>query len=258
MKGVVIAVVLGLCCAVALAQTGESGGIDATAASQSMYEAADVVGVLINTNEMYQDGDISWYSGRLRIDEVPESRSPKVGQIVRLSYAMPTGMKAPGIGDQVRGSIYRRPVEGKKAPVWMAAQPLEVLGRGDFIRPGEQPVVDMGSKKARILVKMLAPLHPDCHKKTGQLVSELVEREPERVRFQAFNMSLPAGREEINREGLSCATVLVNNRYEFTLIDPDGAERKVSLSRRPNDPNSSYRSEDVVAIVEQELKRLYP
>ncbi len=255
MKGLIIAAILGLCCAVALAQTDEGGGSPA-AAAQSMYKVADVVGVLLNTHDMYQDGDVSWYSGRLRVDEAPESSEPKVGQILRVRYAMPAGTRAPSEGDQVRASLHQLPLVGTQAPVWMATTP-EVLGRGDFVRPGEHHDGDLGSSKARILVKMFAPFGPECHTKTADLLRELAEREPERVRVQLFHMRGPVGQQELRRERLSCATVLVNNRYEFTLIEPDG-ERKVVLSHKPNEPSSSYCSEDVVAVVEQELKRLYP
>ncbi len=256
MKRLLIAAILGLCCAVAMAQTDEGGGSPA-AAVQSMYKVADVVGVLVKTHDMYQDGDISWHSGRLRIDEAPESGEPKVGRILRVKYAMPAGARVPSEGDQVRASLHQLPVVGTKAPVWMATKPPEVLGRGDFVRPGERADGDLGSPKARILVKMFAPFGPECHTKTADLLKELAEREPERVRVQLFHMRGTSGQQELRRERLSCATVLVNNRYEFTLVEPDG-ERKVVLSHRPNEPSSSYRSEDVIAVVEQELKRLYP
>lgn len=256
MRQLVIAAILGLCCAAALAQTDEGGGSPA-AAAQSMYEVADVVGVLVKTHDMYQDGDISWYSGRLRVGEAPESGEPKVGQILRVKYAMLGGARAPSEGDQVRASLHQLPAAGTQANVWMATKPPEVLGRGDFVRPGERADVDHGSSKARILVKMFAPFGPECHAKTVGLLKELAEREPERVRVQLFHMRRPVGQQELRRERLNCATVLVNNRYKFTLVEPDG-EREVVLSHRPNEPSSTYRSEDVIAVVEQELKRLYP
>jgi hypothetical protein len=256
MKGSLIAAILALCCAAALAQTGEGGGPPA-AAAQSMYKVADVVGVLVKTHDMYQDGDINWYSGRLRVDEGLESGEPKAGRILRVRYAMPGRARVPSEGDQVRASLHQLPVVGTRAPEWMATKPPEVLGRGDFVRPGERPDGELGSPKARILVKMFAPFGPECHKKTTDLLKELAKREPDRVRVQLFHMRGLVGQQELRRERLNCATVLVNNRYKFTLIEPDG-ERKVVLSHRPNEPGSSYRSEDVIAVVEQELKRLYP
>jgi hypothetical protein len=49
----------------------------------------------------------------------------------------------------------------------------------------------------------------------------------------------------------------VNNRYQFTL-DRDGRKRSVELIHRPNTPESTYNSEDAVAVVQQEVARLYP
>lgn len=60
----------------------------------------------------------------------------------------------------------------------------------------------------------------------------------------------------MSRERLTCATVLVNNRYEFTLKG-EGEARKVQLWHRPNTPTSSYSSEDAAAVVEQEAERVY-
>jgi hypothetical protein len=89
------------------------------------------------------------------------------------------------------------------------------------------------------------------------LLRDFAAREPDRVRIQLFDMKSVAGREEMRKERLSCATVLVNNRFEFTLDGPSG-KRQVALQHHPNDPTSSYNSEDVISVVEQEIKRLYP
>ena len=60
----------------------------------------------------------------------------------------------------------------------------------------------------------------------------------------------------MQRERLRCATVLVNNRLEFTLEGEEGV-REVVLSHRPNEARSSYNSEDVIAVAEREVARLY-
>ena len=142
-------------------------------------------------------------------------------------------------------------IEKKTAP---GRGEVEVLGRGEFVNPGQNPTLDLGSPEAKVLVKLLAPLQHECHQKTVELLKELAAREPERVRVQVFDMAdrEGMGRKEMLRERTMCATVLVNNRYEFTL-----GERKVVLSHKPNEPKSTYNSEDVIAVVEQEIKRLY-
>jgi hypothetical protein len=120
------------------------------------------------------------------------------------------------------------------------------------VNPGENPALDLGSPEAKVLVKLLAPLVHGCHQRTVDLLRELAAREPERVRVQVFDMATPPGRMEMMRERIRCATVLVNNRYEFEL---DG--RKIAMWHKPNVPNASYNSEDAVAIAEQEIELLY-
>ncbi len=250
-------VVLGVCCAATMVATSDTESLESAPAAQSMYKAVEVVGVLLAAEEMYKAADVSWYSGRLRVDEVPASSDPKVGQVLGVEYPAPASEKAPQAGDQTRASVTQQPVSKGQAPVWVAREALTVLGRGDFVRPGEGALIDLGSPKARILVKMFAPLHTECHRKTADLLKEFAAREQERVRVQIFDMVTPAGRDEMRREGLRCATVLVNNRYVFTLVEEEGS-REVALNHRPNAAGSSYCSEDVIAVVEQEIRRLYP
>lgn len=257
MGRLVVAVLVGLCCVAAVAQAGQGDQVVDATAAERMYKVVEVVGVFMDTQNMYTYRDIGWYSGRLRIDGVAEGEKVKVGQILRVKYDVPAGARPPYDGDQVRASLHDEPIMDAQSELWLLAGAPEVLGRGDFVRPGTRADVDLGSSEARILVKMLAPLFPQCHKETARLLTEFAQREPERVRIQIFNIGGPSGRQEMLRERLNCATVLVNNRYEFTLVEPDG-ERKVALHHRPNEPASSYQSKDVIAVIEQELKRLYP
>jgi len=246
------------CFIVGVAGNGAEVAVGATSSAQGMYRA-EVVGVLLASEKMYDAGEVARWSGELRVDEVISGRQPKAGQVVALEYpatASPRG-KAPGVGYQIRAEISGQAAAKGKALRWVAAETPKVLGRGELIRPGEGAVADLGSPEAKILVKMCAPLQTECHIETANLLKALAEREPERVRVQLFDMRSPAGRAEMQREGLSCATVLVNNRYEFALAGPE-RERKVALWHRPNSPQASYNSADAVAVVEQEIKRLYP
>jgi len=194
----------------------------------------------------------------LRIDAVETpGASVDPGTVVALRYRpdqIPERTPL-GLGDQIRANV--RPEGEAGEEVVVATQALELVGRGEFVNPGEGAMFDQGSPQAKVLVKMLAPLAPACHQDTARVLRELAAREPERVRVQIFDLSDPAGRQEANRERLHCATVLVNNRYQFTLSGA-GEPREVQLYRRPNYPNSNYNSQDVIAVVEQELRRLYP
>jgi hypothetical protein len=246
------------CCIFGLAVNGAEVAVKGASSAESMYRA-EVVGVLLTAEKMYHAGEVARWSGELRVDEVISGGQPKAGQVIALEYPSPAARRAmaTGVGSQVQAKISAQAAAKGKALRWVAEETLKVLGRGELIRPGEGAAADLGSPEAKILVKMLAPMRPECHRETANLLKALAQREPERVRVQLFDMASPAGRVEMQREGLSCATVLVNNRYEFVLAGPEG-ERKVALWHRANSPQASYNSADAVAVVEQEIKRLYP
>jgi hypothetical protein len=157
------------------------------------------------------------------------------------------------LGDQVRLTL-SDPVPGQPR---RTAVEIFRLGRGELVNPGKGAAVDIGPASAKVLVKMLAPLESECHQQTAALLQELAKSEPDRLRVQIFDFYKPAGVAESNRERLHCATVLVNNRYEFTIKIGD-QQRKVSFMHRPNTTRSLYNSDDVVAVVRQEIARLYP
>lgn len=249
-----------LLCAVAFAAPAVAAA-EATAGkvaeSEAMYRVEELVGTLIATQKMYSSDAGMWYRGELRVDEAPGERSErKAGEVLPIRYQVGRRAKGglPGLGDKVQVKVAR---ETAGAEDWVVQGEVRVLGRGEFINPGKGAATDLGSSEARILVKLLAPLAPQCHRDTARLLTELGQQEPERVRIQIFDMMTPAGREEVNRERLHCATVLVNNRYRFALHTPEG-RREVAFHRRPNSPRSLYNSEDVIAVVRQESARLYP
>jgi hypothetical protein len=196
----------------------------------------------------------------LRVDRVEsEGLKLKVGDLIIVSWQWqqePVEPRRPGLrtGDQIRANV--QPTEGPGENAYAASGAITYLGRGELVKPGLNPVIDLGSPTAKVLVKMLAPLRTECHRQTAELLRALVQREPERVRLQLFDFYSPGGREEMLREGLTCATVLVNNRYEFALKLGEGT-RNVQLIHRPNSPGATYNSDDALTVVEQELKRIY-
>jgi len=217
-----------------------------------------LVGTIVGRPATPPTAPAAYVEVSLRIDAVETpGASVDPGTVVALRYRpdqIPERTPL-GLGDQIRANV--RPEGEAGEEVVVATQALELVGRGEFVNPGEGAMFDQGSPQAKVLVKMLAPLAPACHQDTARVLRELAAREPERVRVQIFDLSDPAGRQEANRERLHCATVLVNNRYQFTLSGA-GEPREVQLYRRPNYPNSNYNSQDVIAVVEQELRRLYP
>ena len=184
------------------------------------------------------------------------------GQLARVRCAAdqrPQDRPRLGLGDQLRMTAELAPSPDTDGIDFAgaAAGPIEYLGRGELVNPGENPTIDRGSPKAKVLAKLLAPLAPDCHKKTSGLLVALATQHPEKLRVQIFDMFSPGGRAEMNRERLNCATVLVNNRHDFQIKVGDRV-RKVQFVHRPNMPNSTYASEDVVTVITREIARLYP
>jgi hypothetical protein len=258
MRTMVAAAFLLCAAAVSLAQVFGAQGPEGKAAAQQMYRVEEVAGMVLAAQRMYQEEGVQWYVSQVQVESVEgEGGKCQPGEVVAVRHEVGRGgsLYVPGLGDRVRAKL--TPDAGSEQTGWLAVGGLEYLGRGEFVKPGEGAEVDLGSAEAKILVKMFAPLAPECHRTTADLLKELAEREPERVRVQIFNMMTRPGQAEMRRERLRCATVLVNNRYEFTLQTPDGP-REVAFHHRPNGPKASYNSEDVIALVDQEIARLYP
>ncbi len=236
------------------------GTAEAKAAEAAvMYLEEMVVGTVLASQKMYTEEEVVWYRVELRVDRTAaEDSTLEAGQVLNVRYHVAEALQAglmPRVGREVSVTL-RRPAEAG-GDEW-TTEAMAIVGRGEMVNPGEGAVVDLGSPEAKVLVKMFAPLRPACHQKTVELLNDLAAREPERVRVQLFDMARgPRARREMRREGVNCATVLVNNRMKFTLEGEEGA-RKVVLSHMPNEERSTYNSEDVIAVVEQEISRLYP
>jgi hypothetical protein len=177
----------------------------------------------------------------------------RIGQTLVMGVqGVTANWRAIGLGDQVRVQAERGANDALAA-----TGKVERLGRGEFVNPGRNPSRDLGSPNAKVLVKFLAPLQSECHRQTADLLQGIAAQNPDKVRVQIFDVMEPAAREEMGRERLTCATVLVNNRYQFTL-DQNGRKRAVELIHRPNTPESTYNSEDALAVVQLVIERLYP
>ncbi len=255
-RAAILAVIVVIVYTLFLPLGGVPNALGATATASRMYESQQYIGTVLLAKQMYDSKTVARYAAELRLDEVAKGSKQKLGEKLAVRYELPKSTPPamiPKAGDQIRanGSPQWAGFES-----WLMLTDIVVLGRGEFIRPGKGAVVDLGSPKAKILVKMFAPLQTECHIKTADLLKALAEREKNRVRVQIFNMSTPEGRQEMQKEGLTCATVLINNRYIFNIQTPTGP-RKVVMQHRPNDPRATYNSEDVITIVEQEIKRLY-
>jgi hypothetical protein len=264
MKSVALAVFLLVLCSLPfLAQAAPQTSSSGPAIARTMYETVELVGTLLSSAVMYGPGEkTAWLTGDLRIDT--GTKDYPQGARVALHFPIsPNQPKLiPSVGDQIKATAHpdRGTVLAYQAttiPMLRAEKTPVIIGRGEILRPGEGAAFDSGPADAKVLVKMYAPLQTECHAKTAKLLKELAAREPVRVRVQIFDMSSVAARADMKREQLGCATVLVNNRTDF-ILDIPGGKRKVTLSHRPNINKPTYYSEDVINVVEQELKGFYP
>lgn len=128
-------------------------------------------------------------------------------------------------------------------------QPMERLAVADeAIAAGErQQVETFGDPNAPTKIELYAPLVLPWHQETIKLLREYNDEHPGRIEVTLMPMGQPECDATIQARGYTCAVILINGQNEFVL--PDG--REVTLEKRPNEPTSSYDSEDVITILEQ-------
>ena len=124
-----------------------------------------------------------------------------------------------------------RPVEAQAAIASGASQRIETIGE-----PG-----------AAIKIDFYAPLTLQWHQKTIGLLREYDAEHPGRIYVRLMPMGQPECDAEIQAKGVTCAIIYINGESDFTL--PDG--RQVELYQRPNQSTSTYKSEDVITVLDQ-------
>ncbi|MCS7223203.1 MAG: hypothetical protein NZ959_01400 [Armatimonadetes bacterium] len=161
----------------------------------------------------------------------------------------------------------RRKEEGKEWEMMRQAMGGEQQKEGDSHKHHEtaqgqltaatlpsSPVTGPADAKVRIVA--VVPMGVDCHRVTLQILHAIAKAEPKRVRLEAYDMNSPDGMKNLQQRGVNCATVFINDRWEFTLLR-DGKKKTIICQKKPNDPMSTYRSDDLVFLVDQELKKAY-
>jgi hypothetical protein len=104
-------------------------------------------------------------------------------------------------------------------------------------------------------VELYVPLGPECHRKTQDLVKKYAAEHPGKIEVVILPMGNLRKDQEMKARGITCATILVGGKFEFDLPDGSGGSRHVVFSHKPNEPDSTYRSEDVIAAVEAALRK---
>ncbi|MCC6444278.1 MAG: hypothetical protein IT210_12595 [Armatimonadetes bacterium] len=133
-------------------------------------------------------------------------------------------------------------------------QMQNMAGKADRGPMGGGPVgggkaQEFGDKNAKIVVDAIVPTDTECHQKTVQLLEGFVKKHPKDVYVKVHNLHSPSGEQAKSKFGVTCATVLINGKYEF-----EANGKHLIFSKKPNDPGSPYQSEDVVTVLEQQLK----
>ena len=136
----------------------------------------------------------------------------------------------------VEAVLYLRP---KAEP----ARPAEAL---EAIASGPTEVETFGDSEAGIQIEFYAPLVLPWHVQTIGLLREYDQTHPGRIHVKLMPMGTAECDTEMHGQGYTCAVVLVNGESEFELP----AKGTVLLEKRPNQPGSTYESEDVIAVIE--------
>ncbi|MCC6445781.1 MAG: hypothetical protein IT210_20295 [Armatimonadetes bacterium] len=110
----------------------------------------------------------------------------------------------------------------------------------------------VGDRSAKVVVEFYGPLDTEWHQKTINLIDQVIAQNKGRVRMELLPMGNEKADTQIGKRGYHCATILINGKRDFKI-----KERGVSLTQKPNDPASSYKSEDVPVIIRQEIEKQY-
>lgn len=143
----------------------------------------------------------------------------------------------------VEGFILARP----KPKVDRQAGDLRPAAALQAIASSSNKIETFGAKSAPIKIDFYAPLTLEWHQKTISLLRDYEEKHPGAI----FVTLMPMGNSEcdqaIQKRGVTCAAIFINGKNEFTLLDG----RKAELYQRPNQSTSTYKSEDVITILDQ-------
>ena len=158
-------------------------------------------------------------------------------------------------GAVLRDRIANPPPEKIKVAQTKAAEILASL----------DPSGTLGNPQASVKVVAFFPIAQEEHQKTAELLVQFVKKHPREVYLTLLPRENPQSADKAAALGIQQtampggqlpATIMINKNTEFTLKGMLGDTRQVSLTKMPNKAESSYRSDDVILILEQELAKL--
>lgn len=163
---------------------------------------------------------------------------------------------------------WRRPI--RSAPLLLLPAAVALAPCAAPAAPGEKPAgpaigtplkgadaEELGSKDAKVTVEAIVPIGPECQARTVRMLRALAKAEPKRVLVKIVDYTGEEGQDLVKARGTNCASVFVNGDYTFDLKVPGKPDRHVEFWHKPNDPDSLYRSEDVVDVVGTRLAEAY-
>ncbi len=80
------------------------------------------------------------------------------------------------------------------------------------------PVVKAGNPNAKVKVEAFVATTAECHQKTIDLLKKVTGSDPDRVYVEVYDMNSPGGG-KMAEKGVSCATVFVNDKSEYTITE---------------------------------------
>lgn len=128
--------------------------------------------------------------------------------------------------------------------------------------PATEPSVNIpnpyikGPKDAKVRIEAYIPMDIACHMITVGLLYAIAEAEPKRVRVEIYNMNSDIGQERMEQKGIICAAVFINGESEHKVVR-NGELTNVHLGGPINEAGGGYTVEDVIYIVNRELKQAY-
>lgn len=153
------------------------------------------------------------------------------------------------LSDQGRAAeeaFVRELLEGEKKAHKETEKPVALTsGKGNILGPAN----------AKVQVIAVVPMGVECHMQTIEVLREIAKADPKRVRVEIYDMNSSQGQQVLGKHGVHCATVFVNDKFEFK-VKVNGTEKYIVCQKKPNVPGA-YFSTDLIEIVHQELQKHY-
>lgn len=83
------------------------------------------------------------------------------------------------------------------------------------------------------------------------LLDGLVQEYPRRISVEYINFGARDGHNQMVRDGLSCQGLVINGKQTYTIVDKNGATKKVTFS---HPINTQYTADDLKALVKMLLE----